>query len=448
MLEDLLPMSKERIEELQNNVTNDLILNEVIQHINEGWKSYNPKNVDNEIKQYYKLRDNLSLRENIIFYNDKLVIPESFRSKVLKLLHTGHSGIVKTKLRARKLFYWPNINNSTEKMIKRCVECEKYQRSCVKEPLYNHELPDLPFNKIGLDIAEYGRQNYLVTVDYLSKWIDIIPLNSKSIEEIEKKLIILFSTHGIPKQIICDNNPFNSHNFRTFAIEWNFEIKHSSPYYPKSNGLAEKAVGIAKNIIKKANNLKDIYSGLLEYRCTPVAGLKYSPSEILMSRVLRSKLPTIKNILIPKVTYKNAYIEQKQKQQRVKERYDKQSRKKPLFKAGENVTFQDVQTKTWKPAQEVQRTENPRSYNLMTEKKKIVITRNSAQIRKSLNKPVIMDPVDDVVMPSDVINTKETETKIIDTEKCPIVPNTVIVKAPRVQRSIRKPERLKDYILS
>lgn len=45
--------------------------------------------------------------------------------------------------------------------------------------------------------------------------------------------------------------PYSSYKLQQFANDWGFKITTSSPYYPKSNGLAEKAVGIAKNLLKK-----------------------------------------------------------------------------------------------------------------------------------------------------------------------------------------------------
>lgn len=49
----------------------------------------------------------------------------------------------------------------------------------------------------------------------------------------------------------------------------------------------KKAVGFTENIIKKSYHEPEIYYALLKYRCTPVASLKFSPSAILMSRLLK-----------------------------------------------------------------------------------------------------------------------------------------------------------------
>lgn len=101
----------------------------------------------------------------------------------------------------------------------------------------------------------------------------------------------IFSEHGIPKQICSDNMPFNSYEFIQFSKDWDIECIYSSPRYPKSNGMAERAVQIAKNILKKSSNESEVFIALLEYRSTPVKGTGLAPCQVLMSRILRSKIP-------------------------------------------------------------------------------------------------------------------------------------------------------------
>ena len=50
----------------------------------------------------------------------------------------------------------------------------------------------------------------------------------------------------------CDNIPVGSFRMLRFAKEWNFKIILRNPNYTRSNGLAEKAVSPAKNIVKKS----------------------------------------------------------------------------------------------------------------------------------------------------------------------------------------------------
>ena len=68
----------------------------------------------------------------------------------------------------------------------------------------------------------------------------------------------------------------------------------SSPHYPQANGEAERAV---KNLMKKDG---DPYLAILAYRSTPLK-CGFSPSELLMSRKLRTTLPMFRETLKPVV---------------------------------------------------------------------------------------------------------------------------------------------------
>jgi len=54
----------------------------------------------------------------------------------------------------------------------------------------------------------------------------------------------------------------------------------SNPHYTQSNGLAERGVGIEKDMLKKNNYTDmDINSYLLVYRNTPITGLQYASKQ-------------------------------------------------------------------------------------------------------------------------------------------------------------------------
>ncbi len=63
--------------------------------------------------------------------------------------------IEKTKSRARSVVYWPGLNEDIERMISSCGTCQKFRRSNVKQPLLPHPIPALPYQKLGMDIADF-----------------------------------------------------------------------------------------------------------------------------------------------------------------------------------------------------------------------------------------------------------------------------------------------------
>ena len=73
---------------------------------------------NNELKQYWSYRDELSIINSVKFKSDRVVIPKKLRSEMLKRLHIPHVGIEKTKLRARELRFWPGVNREIKDIVK------------------------------------------------------------------------------------------------------------------------------------------------------------------------------------------------------------------------------------------------------------------------------------------------------------------------------------------
>lgn len=59
-----------------------------------------------------------------------------------------------------------------EDFLVHCKICEKFRASNKKDSLLPHEIPDLPYEKVGTDVLTCGNGD-LVVVDIFSKWIDI-----------------------------------------------------------------------------------------------------------------------------------------------------------------------------------------------------------------------------------------------------------------------------------
>ena len=165
-----------------------------------------------------------------------------------------------------------------------------------------HPVPERPWQKVGVDIFTFQRKDYLLVVDYYSKYPEIAHLPDKTASTVVLQLKEIFARHGIPEEMTSDNMPFSSRKMSEFAEEWKFSQSTSSPHYAQSNGQAERAIQTVKNMLRKANEAgTDPYVALLQYRNTPVAGCDYSPAQMLFSRSLRTKLPVAAEQLIPAI---------------------------------------------------------------------------------------------------------------------------------------------------
>ena len=128
----------------------------------------------------------------------------------------------------------------------------------------------------------------------------------------------VFARHGLPEILVADNMPFNSSEMRKFAAEYGFAINTSSPEHAASNGQSERMIGTVKQLMRKVNeHSRDPHLALLAYRNTPVAGMPYSPAQLLMSRKLRDNLPTTESLLKPRVA-EHAYVRLRDRQGKAK----------------------------------------------------------------------------------------------------------------------------------
>ena len=189
-------------------------------------------------------------------------------------------------------------------------------------------------------------------------------VNSKSVCDLLVVLEKILARFGIPETIICDNNPFNSWEFKKFAKEWDIEPSFISPYHSQSNGMVEKAVGIIKNLFKKAyEENKKTSIALLEYRNSPITGLGLSPAQLLFNRRLRTKLPVSRNLLKPKIV-KNAVPRLRERQIKQKYYFDRSTKELSPLKPGEKMFVQNIKNKTLDPAFIISKGKNPRSYKI------------------------------------------------------------------------------------
>lgn len=324
-----------------------------------GWPD-TKNDVPLEIRMYWQHRNEICVEDDLLFYNNRVIVPTKLRQVMLKEIHEGHLGIVKCKSRARDSLFWTSMNADIQNMIENCRICVQNSRNNQKEPLNPLPMPYRAWERISADIFTYNNNDYLVLVDSYSMWIEMFMIQRKSAQELIKHMKSTFSRYGVPDVLFSDNVPFNSEPYRLFAKEWNFNQVFSSPTYSQSNGLAEKSVSICKNILKKCNeDNTDINIALLNYRNTTLAGMSYSPSELFFNRKLKTKLPINSKLLQPKLN--NDFQENWQRKvKKQEENYNQHVKSLPNLNNDEQV-FMQLNGK-WKPGKIIKKDENPRSY--------------------------------------------------------------------------------------
>ncbi len=97
---------------------------------------------------------------------------------MLQAIHIGHLGIQKCLRRARDIMFWPNISADITKMVESCSICLEHRNSNAKEPLISHDIPDHPWQTVATDIFTWNDKDFLVTVDYYSRYFEVQSLST------------------------------------------------------------------------------------------------------------------------------------------------------------------------------------------------------------------------------------------------------------------------------
>ena len=167
----------------------------------------------------------------------------------MKKLHQAHMGIENKKLRAKETVFWPGINRQIEDIVKSCNACLENQKKQTMEPLIVSQIPNYPFEVVEADLFYWNSQDFLLIVDYYSRYWEIEKLYTTQSVTVIRKLKKLFSRYRIPEVLRSDNGPqFTSINFKKFSKDWEFEHITSSPYFSQSNGMVDRHyTGISKD---------------------------------------------------------------------------------------------------------------------------------------------------------------------------------------------------------
>ena len=183
--------------------------------------------------------------------------------------------------------------------LAQCLNCQRFAKvDIVSFPNYAVAILDI-FAHWGIDFAgpfpvdQFGFIYVCIAVDSLTRWAEIRPCKSATAADAANFLYHdIICRFGLPKSIQSDNGP----HFANEVIERLTRIlvirhKFSTPYYPQSNGRAERLIGTLKAMMVRAVQDTDrdeesgvvnwqpaIYTALYVYRASPHHATGVSPA--------------------------------------------------------------------------------------------------------------------------------------------------------------------------
>ena len=168
-----------KMDEISEASDADLTLCQVKRLILDGWPK-SIKSVPVEGRAYWNVRDKLHIADGVFFFGERVVVPLQVHNQMLRIIHESHLGTEKCRARARNVLYWPGMGSDIEQVVAKCSICMKYQKSQRKEPMILHDIIDGRWKKITMDIMTFHGHDYLVLVDYYSKYPEFTQLPDKT----------------------------------------------------------------------------------------------------------------------------------------------------------------------------------------------------------------------------------------------------------------------------
>lgn len=98
-----LPASPAKLEEIRQCTDQDVVLAHLKDVVYHGWPEH-PTECPQDLKEYWNLREDLSVENGLILKGHRLVIPSSLRPQMLQRIHQGHLGADTCLLKAKKAY--------------------------------------------------------------------------------------------------------------------------------------------------------------------------------------------------------------------------------------------------------------------------------------------------------------------------------------------------------
>ena len=288
-------------EEVKNATTCDASLSRLKEYILKGFPDKS-ESMPLDLQPYWKYRERLSIVDQIILYNDRIVVPPPLRKQVCQILHSAHQGTNAMRQRAQATVFWPGITQSIDRARADCANCSAMAPSQAHLPPTEPFIPTYPFQAIAADYCTVAGQQYLIAVDRFSNWPEIHRIKPGSSESgalgLQALLRGYFATFGVVEEISSDGGPeFTAYSTQEFLRKWGVRHRLSSAYNARSNGRAEVCVKSMKRLIQNnvshnGNTLTDAFTiAVLQYRNCPDPDNGLSPAEIVFGRTLKDALP-------------------------------------------------------------------------------------------------------------------------------------------------------------
>lgn len=324
--------------ELREGQLSDPVLSRVLYYVDRGRrpsrreKSKEPAMVVRYLKHWEKLttcngilyrvsKDQVSRKKR-----HQLVVPDSFKSEVLKGIHdsAGHQGQFRSLSLARQRFFWPHIDRDVKEYVRHCPRCviSKTADPEGRAPLESIKT-SAPLEIVCIDFWTAEDSNnksvdVLVVTDHFTRLAQAFPCRDQCAKQVAKQLWDkYFCIYGFPERIHSDQGAsFESQLISELLKVAGVRKSRTTPYHPMGNGSVERFNRTLGNMIRalppeaKCHWPRHLQTLTFMYNCTVHETTGYPPFYLMYGRVPRLPVDILfKNILKdPEISNYDHYV--------------------------------------------------------------------------------------------------------------------------------------------
>ena len=164
-------MEEEDAHELQRETASDPELQAMAKAISNGWPTL-CKQAHPILHDYWNYRDELSIDNGILTKNHKIIIPRTLQRKYLDRIHSSHQGIQRSLQKACEYVFWVNYTKHIKETTEKCSLCQENSAALNTEKFkYISTVPPHPWHMLGTDLFYFRKQDFLILIDYFSKFL-------------------------------------------------------------------------------------------------------------------------------------------------------------------------------------------------------------------------------------------------------------------------------------
>ena len=119
--------------------------------VQEGWPD-SKHLAPNAVRPYYSMKDQITIKNSLLFKDDRVIIPASLRNAMVKEVHGSHQGAESCLRRARESFFWPSMTAAIRDYVSLCTVCNSIQPEQAREPMQPSETPQRAWTKVAMNL--------------------------------------------------------------------------------------------------------------------------------------------------------------------------------------------------------------------------------------------------------------------------------------------------------